>query len=76
MAEGGSVRTCVVCRDRAAPAEMVRLRFDGPVLSASARNGRGYWVHRDSPECLDPAAIAKAVSFRRRKVVPEMVQLP
>jgi predicted RNA-binding protein YlxR (DUF448 family) len=55
---------------------MVRLRFDGPVLSASARNGRGYWVHRDSPECLDPAAIAKAVSFRRRKVVPEMVQLP
>ncbi len=55
---------------------MVRLRFDGPVLSPSVRNGRGYWVHRAPRECLDAAAIAKAVSFRGRKVAPEMVQLP
>ena len=75
MAEG-SIRTCVVCRRRAAPEELVRLRFEGPVLSATAHDGRGYWVHRASPACMDRAAIAKAVTARGHKVAPEMVRLP
>ena len=65
----------MVCRSRAVPEDLLRLRFDGPVLSPYARTGRGYLVHRSSQSCLDPVAIAKAVSARGHRVAPAMVRL-
>ncbi len=48
-------RTCVGCRERRDPSELRRVSLgpDGPRLDA--RGGRGAWLCRESPACLERA---------------------
>lgn len=58
---GAVVRTCVGCRRRKGPGELMRVSFgeEGPRLEV--RGGRGAWICRESPECLEMALRSKRI---------------
>jgi predicted RNA-binding protein YlxR (DUF448 family) len=67
---------CVGCRRTAAPVELIRLSVgtDGNLLVGPGP-GRGAWLCRDSPGCLEQAQRRQALSRAlRAEVVPETVQ--
>ncbi|MDQ3980219.1 MAG: YlxR family protein [Actinomycetota bacterium] len=58
----GPVRTCIGCRRRAAPADLVRVvaREGGIVVAGRSLPGRGAWLCKDSPGCVEVARRRKA----------------
>ena len=53
----GPIRTCVGCRSRRGQEELIRIirRDDGSLAVGRTLPGRGAWLCRDSPTCLDLA---------------------
>ncbi|HEY5025794.1 MAG TPA: YlxR family protein [Acidimicrobiales bacterium] len=69
-------RTCVGCRRAVAPVELVRLTSGAHgELVIGPGPGRGAWLCRDSPSCLDQAVRRQALGRAlRADVVPEAVE--
>jgi predicted RNA-binding protein YlxR (DUF448 family) len=56
-----SVRTCIGCGEKGAPAVLVRLALEGGrvVVDRARRGGRGAWIHA-AEACIERAARRKA----------------
>ena len=69
-ASPGPIRTCVGCRRRAPQAELVRLvrGADGRLLVGRNLPGRGAWLCRERPSCLDAAG--RRAAFTRALRAP------
>jgi len=71
----GPRRTCIGCRRVAGPGEMVRISLAGERLAVGPGPGRGAWLCRDAPGCLERAAKRSAVGRAlRADVAPGMVE--
>jgi uncharacterized protein len=55
-------RTCIGCRRKAAPAELVRVirREDGRLETGRTLPGRGAWLCAGSPACVEAAQRRRA----------------
>ncbi len=64
-------RTCIGCRRKAAPDELVRVirREDGRLEVGRTLPGRGAWVCAGSPACVDAAERRKAFDRALRTTV-------
>jgi predicted RNA-binding protein YlxR (DUF448 family) len=58
----GPIRTCIGCRRRACPAELVRIvrLADGSLAVGRTLPGRGAWLCRGRPDCLGRAEQRRA----------------
>lgn len=63
------MRTCVVCRTREAPDELIRWRIgEDDVLSQTLAIGRGYWTHTPTTSCANPTRLISALERRGIRV--------
>lgn len=72
------VRTCVGCRRRAPQSELARLTLasDGSLILSRTAPGRGAWLCRGSPRCLELAVERNALARAfRRPVAPASVRV-
>ena len=65
------VRTCVGCRQRATPAELVRVvrAVDGSLVISRTAPGRGAWLCAGSVPCLEQAVRRRAFDRALRTAV-------
>ena len=71
----GSVRTCVGCRRRAEPAELIRIvrSGDGTLTTGRGRPGRGAWLCRGVDTQIDPTCLEAAI---RRQALSRALRAP
>lgn len=66
------MRTCVGCRRKADPAELVRIaRTPAGGLEIGAGAGRGAWLCAGSVECFDEAVRRRALGRALRRPVTD-----
>ena len=70
--EAGPRRTCVGCRAVRPQVELIRVvrRRDATLAVGRRLPGRGAWLCRDSPQCLDRAAREGGFARSFRAAVP------
>lgn len=68
----GPERTCIGCRRKTGPAELVRIarRPDGSLGMGRAEPGRGAWLCAASAACFDAAVRRRAFGRALRAEVP------
>ena len=72
LARRQTVRTCIGCGQKAAPAMLLRFAESGGLVVTAKAGGRGAWLH-PSRSCLDRALVRRSFprALRAKAVVAD-----